>query len=401
MRFRSGGIAVLLVLGLSFWGRPATAVDTTPNSAAAPGLSLASPRFAPWPPAAPAAPAPWVPRTLTLLASGDVLLHSGLWRDAANAAGHRGYDFAPLLSDVAPVVRNADLAICHLETPVGRPGGPFSGYPIFTVPPQIAPALRTTGYDSCSTASNHSLDGGAAGVKRTLDALDRAGIAHTGTARSAAEAARPTIYDVDGVRVGHVSYTFSFNGLSEPRDKPWIANELGVAALRREARRARAAGAEFVIASIHWGTEYAHQPDALQRRVAREVLSSPDVDLILGHHAHVVQPFERIGSKWVAYGLGNHVSSQDFSADTQDGVMARFTLTEVAPGKFQISRAEALPTWMLLGGGRPARVLDAARCAGSARNSAALRRTCLASWRRTAGHVSGRGARAAGLVVVR
>jgi poly-gamma-glutamate synthesis protein (capsule biosynthesis protein) len=159
-----------------------------------------------------------------------------------------------------------------LETPVGRPRGPFSGFPICSVPPQIAPALRTTGYDACSTASNHSLDVGAGWVDRTLDALDAVGIRHTGTARSAAEAARTTIYDVQGargVRVGHLSYTFSFNGLTEPKGKPWLANELGVAALLREAHRARAAGAEFVIASIHWGTEYAHTPDALQRRVAR------------------------------------------------------------------------------------------------------------------------------------
>ncbi|SNT43676.1 poly-gamma-glutamate synthesis protein (capsule biosynthesis protein) [Asanoa hainanensis] len=390
---------VLVVLGLSFAGGPATAVRPTPNPLPQNGIASTTVRFTRWPPAPAPLPPPWLPRTITVVASGDVLLHAPLWQDAARAAGGRGYDFAPLLSDVAPVVRDADLAICHLETPVGRPGGPFTGYPIFKVPPQITRALSATGYDSCSTASNHSLDGGAVGVRRTLDALDGAGLGHTGTARSAAEAARPTVYEVDGVRVGHVSYTFSFNGLSEPKNQPWLANQLSAAALKREARRVRAAGAEFVIASIHWGTEYAHQPDALQRRVVREVLGSPDVDLVVGHHAHVVQPFERIGTEWVAYGLGNHVSSQGFSNDTRDGVLARFTLTEVAPGRFQVARAEALPTWMLLGGGRPARVLDAARCAQSPRNSATLRRDCLASWRRTAGHVSGR--RAPGLVVVR
>ncbi|GIF73581.1 hypothetical protein Asi02nite_30990 [Asanoa siamensis] len=194
------------------------------------------------------------------------------------------------------------------------------------------------------------------------------------------------------MRVGHVSQTFSFNGLPEPAGKPWLANELNVAALRREARATRAAGAEFVIASIHWGTEYAHAPDALQRRVARELLRSPDIDLIIGHHAHVVQPFDRVGGKWVAYGLGNHVSFQDFSLDTRDGVIARFTITETAPGIFAVTRAEAIPTWMRLGGGPP-RVLNAARCA--ARTSTALRRDCQVSWRRTARRVS-----APGLVVV-
>ena len=402
MRFRRtiiGGAAFLLVFGPALLAGPAVGVRATPTSTPQAG---SSPRFTQWlpAPAAPSAPA-WVPRTFSLLGSGDVLLHSGLWSSAAadaRAAGRGGYDFAPLFKDVAPAIGAADLAICHLETPVGRPRGPFSGFPIFSVPPQIAPALRTTGYDACSTASNHSLDGGAAGVDRTLDALDAVGIRHTGTARSAAEAARTTSYDVRGVRVGHVSYTFSFNGLTEPKGKPWLANELGVAALLREAHQARAAGADFVIASIHWGTEYAHAPDALQRRVARQVLTSPDVDLILGHHAHVVQPFERIGAKWVAYGLGNHVSGQGFSNDTRDGVMARFTVTEVEPGRFQVTRAEALPTWMLPGGGGRARVLDAARCAKHAR-PAELRQACLASWRRTADQISKR--RAAGLTVVR
>jgi poly-gamma-glutamate capsule biosynthesis protein CapA/YwtB (metallophosphatase superfamily) len=391
-----GGTAFLLVFGPALLAGPAAAVRATSTSTPRAG---SSPRFTQWLPT-PAPPA-WVPRAFSVLASGDVLLHSGLWRSAAadaRAAGRGGYDFAPLFEDVAPAIRAADLAICHLETPVGRPRGPFSGFPIFSVPPRIAPALRTTGYDTCSTASNHSLDGGAAGVGRTLHALDAVGIRHTGTARSAAEAERTTIYDVRGVRVGHVSYTFSFNGLTEPKGKPWLANELGVAGLLREAQRARAAGAEFVIASIHWGTEYHHAPDALQRQVARRVIESPDVDLILGHHAHVVQPFERIGAKWVAYGLGNHVSGQGFSDDTRDGVMARFTVTEVEPGRFQVTQADALPTWMLPGDSGRARVLDAARCAEHAR-PADLRRACRASWRRTAGQVSKRGA--GGLTVVR
>lgn len=350
----------------------------------------------------PSAPA-WVPRSFTLLASGDVLLHAALWRQAAadaRAAGHHGFDFAPLFGDVAPLVQAADLSICHLETPVGRPAGPFTGYPVFAVPPQIAPALRRTGYDACSTASNHSLDGGAAGVRRTLDALDAAGIRHTGTARNAAEAAKPTIYDIGGIRVGHVAYTFSFNGLTEPATKPWLANQLDVTALLREAHRAREAGADFVIASIHWGTEYRHEPDALQRRLARKVLQSPDVDLILGHHAHVVQPLVRLGSKWVAYGLGNHVSGQAFSVDTRDGVLVRFTIRETEPERFRVVAAEAIPTWMRLDGSGPVRVLDAARCGKDPRMPARLRRDCQASWRRTAHHLKDPAAPAAGPDVV-
>ncbi|WP_237530653.1 CapA family protein, partial [Streptomyces sp. SID3212] len=126
-------------------------------------------------------------RGFTLIGSGDVLPHDSVIGRANADAGGRGYDFRPMLAGVRPVVSRADVAICHMETVYGANGGPYTGYPAFKSPPEVAAALGDTGYDSCSTASNHSLDDGAAGVRRTLDALDRAGVRHVGSARSAAE----------------------------------------------------------------------------------------------------------------------------------------------------------------------------------------------------------------------
>ncbi|WP_230686464.1 CapA family protein [Catellatospora vulcania] len=337
---------------------------------------------------------PFVPRSFTVVGSGDVLLHGGLWRQAQRDAGGRGYDFAPLLKGVRPVIESADLAVCHLETPLGGPQGPFTGYPIFKVPPQIVPALQQTGYDACSTASNHSLDGGEAGVRRTLAALDAAGIAHAGMARSRAEQDKPTIVTVRGVRVALLSYTFSFNGLTRPKGKDWLVNALDPARVRQAAGRARQAGAEVVIVSIHWGTEYQHRPNEQQVAVARQLLRDGAVDLILGHHAHVVQPFERIAGRWVAYGMGNHVSNQSFSDDTRDGVISRFTFVETAPGRFTVSAVAALPTYMQLNDG-PARVLLVTAC------PAARRAACRASGERSARVLRSRGAGSVGLVVVR
>ncbi|MGC4941064.1 CapA family protein [Kribbella sp. DT2] len=110
---------------------------------------------------------------IILVATGDVLLHERLWTTARQDGRNGQWDFAPLLSGVKPLVQNADLAVCHLETPIGTP---YSGYPLFQGPPQIAPALKRTGYDVCSTASNHSFDQGAAGIDRTLRTLDPARI---------------------------------------------------------------------------------------------------------------------------------------------------------------------------------------------------------------------------------
>ena len=332
------------------------------------------------------------PRQLTVIASGDVLLHEALHRQAqrdARAAGVPGYLFDPIFAAVRPVVSEADLAICHLETPLGEPDGPFTGYPRFVVPPQITATLARTGYDTCSTASNHSIDDGEQGVYRTLDALDAAGLRHAGSHRSAAEAATPTILTVRGVKVAHLSYTFSFNGLRRPADKPWLVNDLRADAVLAEARRARAAGAQIVIASLHWGTEYQQRPNSMQVNLARTLLASPDIDLILGHHAHVVQPFERVGDKWVVYGMGNHVAWQHQSDVTRDGVLARMTFREVGPGRWRVVSAEALPTWMHLA--NPARLVYVPAALADRTVRPPLRAACLAARTRIAAAVTARG----------
>ena len=105
-------------------------------------------------------------RTVTIALSGDILVHDNVWASAASAArrtGARDFDFRPMLAPLRPVLSAADLAICHLETPLAPAGGPYSGYPLFSAPPQVVDALDWVGYDACSTASNHSVDQGFAG----------------------------------------------------------------------------------------------------------------------------------------------------------------------------------------------------------------------------------------------
>ncbi|NES13239.1 CapA family protein [Micromonospora sp. PPF5-17] len=287
---------------------------------------------------------------MRLVAAGDVLVHPEVTaqarRDAARTGRPGGLDFGPMFAGVAPVVGGADLALCHLETPLADPAGPFSGYPSFNVPPQVLGGVRQAGFDGCSTASNHTLDQGPDGVARTLRALDAAGLGHTGSARSAAEAATPRIYQVGGVRVAHLAYSLNFNGLTRPAGQEWLANLIDPPEILAAARRARAAGADIVVLSLHWGTEYQHLPDADQQAWARQLISSPDVDLILGHHAHAVQPFQRFGDKWVVFGMGNELARHaEPVADNREGVMARATFTEVRPGHWTVTRMEALPTW--------------------------------------------------------
>ncbi|MQA15344.1 MAG: CapA family protein [Pseudonocardiaceae bacterium] len=317
---------------------------------------------------------PPAPDTFTVVASGDVLVHPPLTAQARADSTTAAPDFGPMLAGVAPVVSAADLALCHLEVPLAAPGGPFAGYPSFNAAPQVATALAETGYDSCTTASNHTLDQGVDGVFRTLDALDAAGLEHTGSARSAREDATPLIHDVGPAKVAQISFTYGYNGHELPDGMPWLSNTLDPGAVLQAARTAEQAGADVVIASLHWGEPYQHEPTGEQVALAERLLAAPSLDLIVGHHAHVVQPFEEIGGEWVAYGLGNHVARHDEPRGTsEEGVIARFTFGRDPEGGWHVQRAEYVPTLVALG--PPIRLLDLTTAAPRARVEEALQRT--------------------------
>jgi poly-gamma-glutamate synthesis protein (capsule biosynthesis protein) len=269
---------------------------------------------------------------------------------------------------------------------------------VFEVPPGIAKTLHDVGYDSCSTASNHSLDGGEAGIDRTLSALDAVGVKHAGTARSAAESATPDMLTANGVSVAQLSYAFGFNGEIRPPAKPWLANLINVKDILAAAGRAKTDGADVVIVSLHFGTEYQKTPNEQQLSVAKTLLASPNVDLILGCHAHVVQPFQKINGKWVAYGMGNQIATQPFSKPTQDGVMPEFTFTEQTPHHFAVTTATAVPTFDDLS--HPLRLIDLPAALGKSGLSSAKKALYLTSWNRTAKTIQSMGGKADGLVVV-
>lgn len=333
---------------------PVTSVPAAPTATAptTPPRSARAPARTPPPTAGPPL------RAFTVAVCGDILLHSGLWGQAARDAAGAGerYDFRPMLAGLAPVVGSADLAIAHLETPVGSPSGPFSGYPSFTVPPAILPALAHVGFAGVSTASNHSLDAGVAGIGRTIEAVRAAGLLHAGTATSAAQSQQPTLFGVAGVSVALLSYAYGFNGYRLPAGRPWAANLIDVPAMLLAARRAREAGAVVVMVAVHAGEQYVQQPNTEQRQVFRALTASADVDFVYGHHAHVAQPVTRVNGKLVAYGLGNAVADQRLP-HTRDGMTALVRLTPTAAGRYAVTSVTPVPTWM--SDTRPLRWLDA------------------------------------------
>ena len=349
--------------------------------------------------ARPAVKAAKVPgRTITVLGAGDILVHPELW-DQARRDGDGKRNFAAMFAQAKPTISAADLALCHLETVVAPPNGPFSGFPRFSVPQEIVSAIKSVGYDGCSTSSNHSLDQGYGGIKRTLDAMDRVKLGHAGTYRSAAEAERAKIYTVKGVKIAHLSYSKDFNGLKFPVGQEWMANQIAPEKIAADAAAARAAGAEIVIASLHWGTEYENEPDVDQQTWARAVAQIPDVDMVFGHHAHVVQPVEKINGKWIVYGMGNQIARHAEPINSnRDGTMMRvtFTTTDV-PGRWKVGAIEAIPTFVDLN--PDIRLIDLERALASPSLAPSRRRIYEESVTRIQSHLLTRGADRDGLVI--
>ena len=271
------------------------------------------------------------PVRLVIEANGDLLIHSPIYQRALALGGGRRYDFSPMLREIRPYVAGADLAICHVETPMAP--GPPHGYPLFNTPPDLARAIRATGWDACDTASNHSLDGGQRGVDATGVALARAGVGHTGSFASAAAQRRPLIMTVKGVRVALLAYTEMTNGIPLPH--PWSVNLASAPRILVDARRARRAGAQVVIVNVHWGLENQSAPTPFQRRLARSLTASPDITAVIGRHVHVVQPIEPINGRLVVFGEGNLLSNQTAACcpvASQDGLLALLDIVVDAGG---------------------------------------------------------------------
>ncbi|MEU9123381.1 CapA family protein [Streptomyces sp. NPDC048506] len=311
----------------------------------------------------------------TLVASGDAIpTHPAVLATARDDGPLGGYDFRPMLRGVRPLIDSADLALCHLAAPLGPLTGPFTGYPVLQSPPQIATALKATGYDSCATASNHALDHGVPGVRRTLNAFDTVGLRHTGSARNATEGRRPALLRAPGgARVAELSYTYGIEGGRRPSDPPWGVELLDGKRILADARAARRAGADIVVVSPHWGTEYRTAPDRRQLALARKLTAAttggrPDVDLIVGTHAHTPQPYEKVhgaggrgtraggrrraadprgGGTWVAYGLGDLIGGGTHDERGKMSTTARFTFTPPATpgGRWKVTKAEFIPLW--------------------------------------------------------
>jgi poly-gamma-glutamate synthesis protein (capsule biosynthesis protein) len=278
--------------------------------------------------------------SVTFIAAGDNLFHESL----LNSHLKNGvYDFSPIYTEVKTIIQNADLAFINQETPMAGESFGYSGYPAFNSPQSLAKTHIDTGFDIVNLANNHAMDKGASGLYATLDYLNTIKEFTVIGARREGPSAR--IITKNNIALGFLSYTYGLNGNTLPKDNPNLVSLIERKKMEEEITSLRPL-CDFLIVSMHWGDEYLLQPNKDQTDLAL-FLSRLNVDLIIGHHPHVLQRVEKLprpdGKETLCYySLGNFISHQRERERIIGGLMA-LTFVKQFTGELSISDYGIIP----------------------------------------------------------
>lgn len=246
--------------------------------------------------------------TIRLVFGGDLMQHMPQVDAARQSDGN--YDYTKSFEYVAPIFRDADVAVLNLETTITS-SGRCSGYPLFASPVAVVDAMDNMGIDIALLANNHCCDRYGRGINTTIDELSKRSIAHVGVYKDSADYVDNNIqyFERKGVNFALLNYTYGTNGMPIP--KGCIVNLIDTLAIQRDLRTISRDSVDCVIACMHWGVEYQRSANSEQKRLAA-MLRREGVDIIIGSHPHVVQPYEADSTHVVYYSLGNLVSNQQW-----------------------------------------------------------------------------------------
>lgn len=269
------------------------------------------------------------PQGVHLMAVGDVMLARKVNRLTAT----EGLDY-PFRAVLNPL-RRADITFGNLESPLSNRGFAMPGKGIcFRARPEMAGILADTGFDVMSVANNHALDYDADAFLDTMQLLEENKIKPVGGGRNLTEARQPVIIEKNGVKIGVLAYTIFADIIFShqyPRRFEATDTVCGVAplveAMVLEDVKALDSRVDYTIVSLHWGVEYSSVPAAQQRELAHKIIDQGG-DIVLGHHPHIIQGFERYKNGLIAYSLGNFVFDQNQHVFTRQGLMLDLWLTK-------------------------------------------------------------------------
>lgn len=308
--------------------------------------------------------------TSTLLIGGDIVLHSPFYDSTTYLTENGTYDFNPVFTYMQDTYKAADFTVLDLEAAITEDY--FSGYPLFRVPETILPTLSQNGIDMILLANNHIYDAGDSGLKSTLNALDKYTTTYLGIKKSK-EDSNYLIQDINGIKVGMFDYTYesgsvdqkAINGIEVTDESSGLINSFNYDDLdsfydtiSTEIKEMKKEGAEYLIAYIHWGTEYETTENAVQQEMAQK-LCDLGIDALIASHPHVIQPVDLFTSSngehkmLCCYSLGNHLSNQRQelmdsmpTGHTEDGYMIQLSLEQTDDEPVCLTDVQFIPTWV-------------------------------------------------------
>lgn len=291
--------------------------------------------------------------TFTLATTGDIMCHNTNFQDAYNSST-KSYDFSYYFTDIKQYLQEADITVGNLETTLSGAKRGYSGYPTFNTPEILAKNLKAAGFNVVSTANNHCMDKGYSGIESTIDFLDKADLAHTGTFKSKKDQETILIKNVKGINIAFLSFTYGTNGIPIPKDKTYAVNLIDKKLIKSQIELAKKEKPDLICVSMHWGIEYQTKANKEQENLA-DYLFQNGVDVILGNHSHVPQQMEKRKIKlddgttkdgFVIFSLGNFMANQN-KQYTNDSAILKLEITKHKEnGKITIDKATYTPTYM-------------------------------------------------------
>ncbi len=291
----------------------------------------------------------------SLIAAGDNLIHSSVYKDANKNADYKGYDFKPMYELIKPIVSKYDIAYYNQETILGGTKLGLSDYPTFNSPQEVGDAMMDAGFNLVSLATNHTIDRGEKAVLSSYDYWQKqSSVLTAGSYSSEEERNKVRVKKVNNITYTMLNYTYGTNGIKVPTDKEYLVNVWPTSysvndpdkdekyqsykeTVKEDINRVRDK-VDVLIVAMHWGVEYTHVPTNYEKDMA-DFLASQGVDIIIGTHPHVVQPVDFIDDTLVIYSLGNFISAQDNAGNYQKlvGLMTSLDITKtVSNGKSSI-----------------------------------------------------------------
>ena len=297
-----------------------------------------------------------------LMMIGDILMHDELVQAGNRGDGTYNYDF--IYRNIKPWIDEADLRILNQETVMGEPERGFwlhmgAAGPIMNSPTALADAEAAAGFNCILKATNHTLDLGYSGLAHELDYWQATypnipviGVNNPNKAGTDDQSQNwvDNVYVVDtqGMKVAILNYTWATNENVEWEGDHRVISYMSEEKIRSDVEKARAAGAEMIVACPHWGLEYHTEPSEEEYHYGK-VFCDAGVDVIFGCHPHILQGAEVLvneqGHKTVCfYSVGNFVAASIMEAYSMIGGIARVTLTRGADGTYAVTAASMIPT---------------------------------------------------------